>query len=275
VWIVGVLLLLVTGVVTVARIGWMPRPRAGAAIWDIPSLGGMYTGIVGTLAGFSVAAATFLAGLDTARGSPAFADTVGMLLVAFLVLMSSAIMYSDTPSFPASDDDFAVIIQSLAHVFANASYFLGLALAWLALRPLLLMIDLVFLADAFTWLLLAPIVAGGVWMAIFVYRLTVANGTACIAIPILGLGLPAIYRLLTIRVWPVLWPAADAAIWFAFVAFGVSFVGFIHQTGLLLVHGGMRQEQQVRLYGHRFALAYAQMVAVTTGLMWFAVTTST
>jgi hypothetical protein len=273
-WIVGVLLLLVVGAVTVARIGWTPRARAGEAMWDIPSLGSVYTGIVGTLAGFSVAAATFLAGLDSARGSPAFAAAIGMLLVAFLILMSSAIMYSDTPSFPTAEDDFAVVLQSLAHLFANASYFLGFALAWLALRPLLVMIDLVSLADAFTWLLLATLVAGGAWLAVFAYRLTAANGIACLAIPILGTGLPALYRLLTVRIWPVLWPGANAAIAFAFVAFGVAAVGFIHQTGLLLVQGGTRQEQRLRRAGHRFALAYLQLVAITTGLLWFAVATS-
>src|SRR5215204_141041 len=84
------------------------------------------------------------------------------------------------------------------------------------------------LADAFTWLLLATIIAGSARIAVFVYRLTAADGMACAAIPILGIGLPAIYRLLAVRVWPGLWPAADAAIGFAFIAFVVASVGFIH-----------------------------------------------
>src|SRR5918995_1710814 len=117
VWIVGVLLLLVVGAVTVALIGWTPRSRIGEAMWDLPGLGGLYTGIVGTLAGFSVASVTFIAGLSSARGTPAFATAVGMLLVSFLILIGSAIMYSDTPSFPASDDDFDTVFQSLSHVF--------------------------------------------------------------------------------------------------------------------------------------------------------------
>jgi hypothetical protein len=182
-------------------------------------------------------------------------------------------MYSDTPSFPASDDDFDMVFQSLWHVFANASYFLGLGLAWLALRPLLLMIDLGSVADAFTWLLLATMVAGSVRLAVFVYRLTSANGIACLAIPVLGIGLAGVYRVLIVRVWPELWPAANTAIWFAFVAFGVATVGFIHQTGLLLVLRGTGQEQRIRRSGHRFALAYLQVVAITIGLVWFAVAT--
>src|SRR5215217_1203288 len=273
-WIIGTIIVLSVGAAVTAALGWSPRATPGPPVWDISRLGGVYTGIVGTLAGFSVASATFIAGLDAARGTPAFAAAIALLLVSFLILMGSAIMYSDTPSFPASDDEFAMGVQTLAHLFANASYFLGLALAWLALRPLLVMIDLVSLADAFSWLLLATMVAGGVWLAVFVYRLTVANGIACLAIPILGIGLPAIYRLLTVGVWPMLWPGANVAISFAFVAFGVASIGFIHQTGLLLVHGSSGQERRIRQYGHRFALAYLQLVAITTGLVWSGVATS-
>jgi hypothetical protein len=273
-WIIGTIIVLSVGAAVTAALGWSPRATPGPPVWDIPRLGGVYTGIVGTLAGFSVASATFIAGLDAARGTPAFAAAIALLLVSFLILMGSAIMYSDTPSFPASDDEFAMGVQTLAHLFANASYFLGLALAWLALRPLLVMIDLVSLADAFSWLLLATMVAGGVWLAVFVYRLTVANGIACLAIPILGIGLPAIYRLLTVGVWPMLWPGANVAISFAFVAFAVASLGFVHQTGLLLVHGSSGQERRIRQYGHRFTLAYLQLVAITTGLVWFGVATS-
>jgi hypothetical protein len=273
VWVVGTLILLVAGATLIALIGWAPRRRASPVIWDISGLGGIYTGIIGILAGFSVGSATFIAGLGSARGTPAFAAAVGMLLVSFLILIGSAMMYSDTPSFPASDDDFDTVFQSLSYLFANASYLLGLSLGWLALRPLLVMINLPSLADAFTWLLLTTSVAGSARIAVFVYRLTTADGIACIAIPILGIGLPAIYRLLAVRVWPGLWPAADAPIWFAFVAFFVASVGFIHQTGLFLVHGGARLEQRVRQNGHRFALAYLQMVAIAIGLVWFAVAT--
>jgi hypothetical protein len=183
-------------------------------------------------------------------------------------------MFGDTPSFPASDDDFDVVFQSLAHVFANASYFLGLALGWLALRPLLLMIDLTFLANIFTWLLLATVVAGSARYAVINYRLTRANGVACAAIPILGVALPALYWLVANRVWPALWPAEHSAISFALIAFGVASVGFLHQTGLLLVPGGAHLEQQVGRNGHRFALAYLQMVTMAIGLVWLAVATS-
>ena len=273
-WIVGTIVLLVVGAAVIAAIGWRPRPAARNQLWDISGLGGVYVGIIGTLAGFSIGSATFIAGLIAARGLPEFAAAIGMLLVSFLTLLAAAMMYSDTPSFPASDADFESEFQGLSHVFAYASYYLGLALAWHALRPLLLTVELRFLADAFTWLLLGTVLAGNFRTAVFVYRLIPAGRLACVALPLLGIGLPVIYRLVAARVWPALWPASNAAIWMAFVAFGVEFVGFVHQTALLLFYGGAGLEQRVRRHGHRFALAYVQMVLMAIALIWLAVATS-
>jgi hypothetical protein len=42
----------------------------------------------------------------------------------------------------------------------------------------------------------------------------------------------------------------------------------------LLVPGGAHLEQQVGRNGHRFALAYLQMVTMAIGLVWLAVATS-
>jgi hypothetical protein len=231
----------------------------------------LYTGIVSILAGFSVASAIFIAGLEPGQESGAFTAAVGMLLVSFLTLIGSAMMYSDTPTFPSAADDPAAVFQSISNVFANASYFLGLALGWLALRPLLELIGFVFLADAFTWLLLATVVAGSARLAVFVYRLTAARGAACLAIPIVGIGLPALYRLVVVPRWPELWPATDTALWFAFVAFAVNSAGYLHQTALFIVHGSARVEQELRRNAHRVALASLQVTSMSAALVWFAV----
>jgi hypothetical protein len=269
-WIVGAIVLLVAGAAITVAIGWTPRAGQCERLWDIPELSGAYTGIVGILAGFSVTSAIFIAGLRLGQASAAFADTIGMLLISFLVLVGSAMMYSDTPAFPAAKDESVVVFQSLSHVLANSSYFLGLALGWLALRPLLFMIDLPALADAFRWLLLATVVAGSARLTVFVYRMTAATGAACAAIPLVGIALPAVYWLLAQRVWPGLWPPNGATLRFTFVAFAVASIGFLHQAAILLVHGspllaGLRRQ------GHRFALAYLQLVAISVGLVWFAV----
>jgi hypothetical protein len=196
-----------------------------------------------------------------------------MLLISFLTLMGSAMMYSDTPSFPSSDDEFSAMFQSLSYVLANALYVLGLSLGWLAMRPLLVMIELTQLADAFTWLLLATVVAGSTRIAVFAYRLTAANGRACAAIPILGLALPVIYWLLADRVWPALWPAENGAIWLSFVAFAVASLGYLHQTVLLVTHGGSQVEQAIRRNRHRFAPAYLLLISQSVTLAWLAAAT--
>ena len=95
---------------------------------------------------------------------------------------------------------------------------LGLNLSWLALVPLLQMLELSSLAVVFTWLLLFVIVAAGGWVAVFAYHLTTASARACLAIPVLGFGLVGFYRLIAARLWPALWPATDAALQFAFIA---------------------------------------------------------
>jgi hypothetical protein len=158
-------------------------------------------------------------------------------------------------------------------VLANSSYFLGLALGWLPLRPLLLIIGLDTLAGAFTWLLLATVVAGSARLAVFVYRLTAASSRACIALPILGIALPVLYWLLATRIWTALWPMPDSVIKFAFFAFAVISIGFLHQSALFVVHGRTGIEQEIRQNGHRFALGYLLMVAQAIGLLWIAVAT--
>ena len=211
-WIFGVLLLLVVGGLAVVSIGWTPRAKPSSPLWDVPEVGSAYTGIVGILAGFSVTSVIFLAGLGLGQGSATYADTVGMLLISFLTLVGSAMMYSDTPQFPGDADDSRVVFQSLSHVLANSNYLLGLALGWLALRPLLLMINLPSLAAAFRWVLLAIVVAGTVRLTAIVYRMTAASSAACLAIPVLGIVLPAGYWFLAQHVWAALWPTSEASI---------------------------------------------------------------
>ena len=268
-WIVGTLLLFAAGVTAIVVVGWTPRAALSPPLWDIPSLGSLYTGIVGTLAGFSVASAIFIAGLDVGRQSPVFATVIGMLLVSFLNLVMTSLMYAQIPGTPENGDDAA--IQSLGLVLANMSGCMGLAISWLVLVPLLELIGLPSLADAFTWLLLIVALAGSGSVALFAYRMTTARVAACLAIPVLGFALTSVYRLVAVRLWPALWPVTDAALHFTFVAFGVVVLMFALQSGLLLVHGEPAMRARVRRDGHRVALAYSVVSVVTVGLTWFAV----
>jgi hypothetical protein len=273
-WLVGVLLLMAGAAAVAARIGWTARPDPGPPPWDIPGLSGPNTGVVGTLAGFSVASAIFIANLSLARESPAFAAVIGMPLVSFLILVTAAMVYSSTPNTQLSgDDDPNAAAQRLSHLLGNTGYFLGLSVGWFALPPLLEALRLPGLAGAFVGLLLAVVVIGGARLGILAYRLTAAPAHGCVVVPALGTALPTLYRVVAAVAAPWLWPTTDAALKLSFVAFGVAAVGFVLQTLLLLVHGNDPLRKRVQLVGHRAALAYETVVVTTIALIWFAVAT--
>jgi len=242
----------------------------------VPGLGGLFIDISGTLAGFNIASATFIASTSTARDSPSFAAVVGMLLISFLMLMSTAMMYSTTPALPGSEslDDPGELVQSLTNVLANAGYLLGVALGWMALRPLLVLIGLQSLAEAFTWLLLVTALAGSARLAGLTYRLTAANARACLLLSIIGFGLSPIYWFVSERAAPWLWPATGAPLSVAFLAFAVTAVTLALQMGVLLLRGNAEWEQRLATHGHRVALAVAQATVVAIGLVWLAVATT-
>jgi hypothetical protein len=164
-----------------------------------------------------------------------------------------------------------VTLQSLANVVTSGVYFLGLSVSWFALPPLLDLISLTSVANGFVWLLFAVAVYESARLGLFVFRLTLARGRACLAIPLLGIGLAAAYWLLATRVWPLLWPARDISWSFGYVTFAVAFAGFVLQTGILLIHGNARANRWFVQHGHRVGIAYLQVVSITVLLTWFAV----
>jgi len=274
-WIVGVLLLLAGAAVLAATLGRSRRPGAVEIPWDLPGLTGPFTGVVGTLAGFSVASAIFIANLSLARESPTFAAVIGMPLVSFLILVTSAMIFSSTPNIAASgkDDDGVDVAaaQRLSHLLGNISYLLGLTVGWLALPPLLEALRLPGLAKAFVWLLLAVILVGSARLAVLTYRLTLATARACLTAALVGIAMPVLYRGGVVRAIPSLWPAQDAALKLAFVAFGLAALGFALQSGLLLVFGNEPAQERLERDGHRAALAYVGAVIACLLLAWLAV----
>lgn len=115
-----------------------------------------------------------------------------MLLVAFLILVFLAPTYASTPSGSALEADSTV--SALSHLMANVCGCLGLAVSWLALVPLLRLLSLSGLAEAFTWRLLSGTIAGACWVALFTSRLTLASAHAWLAPLLIGIGLPSLYR---------------------------------------------------------------------------------
>jgi hypothetical protein len=191
-WVIGTMILLIAGAVLTAAIGWKPRVTPGEPLWDIAKMGGATTGYAGTFAGFSLAATTFIAGLDTARTAPVFVTAFGMMLIAFLILVGGTSMANATPTAAGFEGTTTL---SLALVLSNLCVSLGVAITWLALVPLVAAIRMPGLADTLTWPLLVMTLGAGGWVALVAYRLTMASPRGCLAVPALGMALPALYRL--------------------------------------------------------------------------------
>jgi hypothetical protein len=271
--ILSVLVLIVIGTGVTLLLGWNARPQTADHHWVAAGLSGMFKDIAGTLAGFTITAATFLGTLSQDKEVPALAAAVGLLLLSFLVLMSTAMSYSSTPSTTGSDPAVAGGVQAHIDLLANASYFIGTGLGWLALRPLLQLIGLPDLANAFTWLLLVTALAGSARLAALTYRLSTPNLVASLSIPLLGFGLPALFWLIMNRVSPGLLPR-PGVLQVAVVAFAVSVAALALQTAILLVHGHTTLSRRVLASGHRIALGVSQAAVLVIAFTWLAVATS-
>ena len=163
------------------------RPDAaggsGPTIVGHSKLGGTNISALGAFAGFSLTSAIFIAGLDVARSSSAFATVFGMMLTAFLILVIAAWVTGSTPSVPQAEE---TPVQSLALVLGNLCANLGVSITWLALAPLMVVIGLPALADVFIWALLIMALAAGGWIALFTCRLTMASARRALPYPCLG-----------------------------------------------------------------------------------------
>jgi hypothetical protein len=267
-WVIGTIIVVILGAAVTAALGWSPRVTPGPPLWDIPELGGTFAGSTGTLAGFSFAAAIFIAGLDSARTSPLFATVFGMMLTGFLILVVAVWIVASTPNVRHAEEATA---QSLALVLGNLCGNLGVSITWLALAPLMAMIGVSSLAAVFIWPLLIMVLIAGGWAALFAYRLTMASALACLAIPVLGFAAPALYRLVAVRLWPSLWPTSGDALPFAFVALGAAGLMFALNMGLFAAHGNKPVQERLQRDSHRIVLACSQAYVAVVGLTWFAV----
>jgi hypothetical protein len=93
-WLAGILAMMALVGVAAGLLAKLRSPGKHTADWDLQSLSGAYAAIVAPLAGFSVAATVFLANLTSAAKTPYFADIMVLFLVAFILLMGTAIMFA-------------------------------------------------------------------------------------------------------------------------------------------------------------------------------------
>jgi hypothetical protein len=272
-WVVGIILLLCLVSLFALLLAHKRRAAALPLLWDIPRVAGAYMGIVGTLAGFTVGSSFFLANLFINTGMQEFETVMGMFLMTFLVLVGTGMMYGTLPNYASgktTDNQFMVAQQTI-YILGNTGYYIGISIAWLSLRPLLISLNLRNLADLFSWLLLFVILAGGTRLSLFVYRLTLASRLTVSAVPIVGFLAATLYRLGVAPLLPGLWPSTNVSLNFAVVAFILNAVGFSAGTYILVYQGANAPSAAIVRRRDTILLVYVQAVTTVIMLLWYAV----
>lgn len=272
-WALGVV---ITVLAAVGAGQLLVRSKSGEpsdSIWDIPRTTATYTSIVGMLAGFTVVVTMFFANLTVARSSPQFEAVIGMLLLGFLLFISTAMMFGTTPNLATTDDDDYVRLQTVSYQLANLCYFCAIATSWLSLKLFLDAIGLPFAANAFKWVLLFTSFAGAMRMALFTLKASTLPRVTCVAVPFLGLGFAALFRLVVVPQVPALDLGDAEPFRIAICLFVVGAIGFSWQTVIIMSEDKARTATFLRARGDRLLLAFLQAVATTISMLWLAVAT--
>jgi hypothetical protein len=277
-WVVGTIAVILVNYLTTFFLArrWPLEERP--PIWDLPRAAGTYTSIVGTLAGFSVASAFFLANLSRNTGSPELETVIGMLVIAFLVLVGTAMTYGAVPTYVVPHtsgngtiDIKFVTVQKLVFLLGHISYYIGIGLAWLSLRPLTIALGLQTLASVLTWLLLFFVFAGAGRLGMHFYGLIGGKRPAIMFMPFMGLVLASIYRLVVVPIVPVLWPVVAPVLSYAVVTFALSAVGFMSSSLLIYVLATPGETPRLLRRGAHFVLFLIQGVCCSIALLWYTV----
>jgi hypothetical protein len=267
-WIVGVSALLLISAGVSVLLALRERPTPALPLWDVTRVAGAYTGIAGTLSGFTVASAVFIA--DVTRGSLESEGAVGLFILAFLMLIASTMLFATTPNLTGELTQHYLSGRHLSYMMANTTFFVGTALSWLGLRLLLLAIGFSGFAGTLTWVLFAVLVLASLRLSMHLYRHTTINAMACFALLPMALGLAFLYWTLGDSL-DVLWPDQDQPLAIATVAFFVAGAAYAIQTLLLALHGHRGWEELVARTGQRWTIAHAQASVTVIFLLWLAV----
>jgi hypothetical protein len=254
-------------------LGWRKNEPAPELLWEPRAFASSYTSVIGPLAAFSVASAIFMAGVSVNRQTPAFQTMIGMLLVAYIVFTGTAMMFASTPgrAAPARGDESFDRLQRFSIAIAMLGYGVGVSIAWLTLRPLLLAIELKALADTFVWVLLATTVAACARWMLFLYRLFETRRSVAALMLVLGLGCACAYYLLSGAVVPEFWPAGNAPLVITLILFGIVVMGFATHSLMLSSYGSDAFDATLARHGHRIVLVLYTAATGALFLLWFAV----
>jgi threonine/homoserine/homoserine lactone efflux protein len=242
-------------------------------LWEIRAFASSYTSVIGPLAAFSVASAIFMAGVSVNRQTPAFQTMIGKLLIAYIVFTGTAMMFASTPGRPSpmAEDKSFERLQRFSIAIAILGYGIGVSIAWLTLRPLLVAIELPALADAFIWVLLVTTIAACARWVLFLYRLFETKRFVANLVPVLGLGFASVYYLFLRAAFPQLWPAQNAPLILTMILFGIVVLGFASHSMMLSSYGSEGFNAKLARHGHRIVLAYYSAATGALFLLWYAV----
>lgn len=270
-WIVAWLAVAVLTSVPAVVVGWK-RGEPPPPLWEVPRMTQTYTTIIGSLAGFSVASAIFMSGQSVTQGTDPFLPVIGLLLLAFMMFVATAMVFGTTPSLPvtATTPRAYEVAQASSFLFANCGFYLGVATSWLALRPLLQALGMDRLADVFSWLLLIPAFMGALRMALFARQTFSVRPASVLVLPLVAPGASLLYALVAAGQagW---WPVEEPRFTFAAVALVFGAVGLGGQAVLLGLYSNGSGLAWIDRVGHRLALVYVHCVAFTVMSLWYAV----
>jgi hypothetical protein len=272
--ILALLLLLVVLSGTLVALGWKKNDPVPEILWEPRAFAASYTSVIGPLAAFSVASAIFMAGVSVNRQTPAFQTMIGMLLIAYIVFTGTAMMFASTPGRPSpskGDDENFERLQRFSIAIAMLGYGVGVSIAWLTLRPLLVAIELAELANTFVWVLLVTTIAACARWVLFLYRLFETRRFVASLMPVLGLGFASAYYLILRHAFPQLWPSSNAPLTIAMILFGIVLLGFATHSMMLSSYGSDEFNAVLAKHGHRITLAYYSAATGALFLLWFAV----
>jgi hypothetical protein len=274
-WIVGTVLLLAVAILLILFIAHWSPPAENRPVWHVPQVAMMYTGIVGTLAGFVIASSFFLANLIDDTNSSELETVIGMLLIGFFVLIGTAQTYGTTPNHPdglagTNAEDIFVVVQKTIFLVAHINYYMGIMLAWLSLRPLAITIGLPTVAAILTWVLFFVVLAGAGRLGMHLFSLTTMGRLPTLLIPIIGLVLTSLYRLVLVPSLPALWPKFHPSLSYAVCAFILTAAAFMASSQLVMRLASPEGKPSF-LVSERVLLVYIQIVVCSIFLVWYSV----
>lgn len=271
-WLVGILsLIVIIGGIT-ALLGRKRNPAPFATDFDLDSLSASYARITAPLGAFSVAGAVFLANLIREVENVFFVDVMALFLIAFIMLMATAIIYATFRSAKLlSLPDHHHDVHCMLFIICNLLFYMSLSVSWVGLRPLLLSIELSSLADVFTWVLLFSLLAGAIRLGAWLHTLLGIRFLQSVFIPVIPIVAVVIYAQALAPRFTLLWPEANPVLTFAILVFAVGAIGGGVETAMITFYGNREAHHRIQRIGNMLIAPYVSAGIAAVTLLWFSI----